>query len=416
MWWKLVFNSFRRDRKRKVIAISAVALATCLATFLLNWSLNVGDKVQQELRAFGSNIIIVPQGEALPAVAGNSDAGLITTDRFLNMEELAGIKRIFWKNQILAVAPLLPQSVTYSSSAITLVGTEFGEKESNRSLLKIAPYLKIDGQWPAAEFDLASGSALAKRFGWQRGQNVELKYSGNSQTFRITGIVSSGGVEEKQLFARLDTVQNFTGHTSQFKQLQVSALVKAPNQLYYKHQRNPASLTPQEYERFSCTPYATQVASDIAKVFQGAEPRVVKQVTQAEEKFLKKINWLMLLVSLAGLVAGSLTMTSTTTAMILERRKELALMKAVGSSNGFLFLYLFGEILILGAAGSLIGYAAGSLLSVALSQILFESAFEVKLILLPLVAAIGVLIIFCGSLWPLRQAAMLDPAVALRDL
>jgi putative ABC transport system permease protein len=416
MWWKLVFNSFRRDRKRKVVAVSAVALATCLATFLLNWSLNLGDKIQNELRAFGSNIIIVPQGEALPIIAGNSEAGTISSDRFLNMEELSGIKNIFWKNQILAVAPLLPQPVQYNGYSLILVGTEFGEKEANQSLLKVAPYLEIRGRWPSSEFDLVAGSRLADQFGWSKDQTVELKYSGNSQTFQITGIVSSGGVEEKQLFARLDTVQNFTGLANQFKQLHVSALVKPPNQLYYKHQRNPDSLTPQEAERFSCTPYASQVAHDIAKVFQGGEPRIVKQVAQAEEKFVRKINWLMMLVSLAGLFAASLTMTSTTTAMILERRKELALMKAVGSSNGFLFLYLFGEILILGTAGSLIGYAIGSLLSVSLSRTLFASVFEVKFILLPVVAAIGVFIILCGSLWPLRQAAALDPAVALRDL
>jgi putative ABC transport system permease protein len=414
MWWKLVFHSFRRDKRRKLVAISAVTLATCLATFLLNWSLNLGDTIQQELRAFGANIIVVPQGDSLPVVSEDADAGFITTDRYLTISELAGIDSIFWKNQIVAMAPLLRQTVQYRQTPVQLVGTEFGA--TIRSFPKVAPYVQIRGTWPKEKFDAVCGSSLCKRFGWQEGQEVQLNHSGKTQSFRMTGVLTSGGVEENQIFARLDTVQDFTDHPGQFKQLYVSALVTAPNSLYYKHQRNSKALTPQELERYSCTPYVTRVAADIAKIFQAAEPRIVKQITKTEEKIVKKVNWLMILVSLAGLIACSLTMTSTTTSMILERRKELALMKAVGSSNGFLFLYLFGEILILGGIGSLFGYAAGSFLSVSLSHTLFQSAFEIKLVLLPLIAAIGVLIILCGSLWPLRQAITLDPAVALRDL
>jgi putative ABC transport system permease protein len=425
MWWKLIFNSFRRDPRRKLVGMSAVALATCLATFLLNWSLNLGDKIQRELRAYGSNILIVPQGDALPVLPDQMEAGTITTDQFLSESDISGIQNIFWRNQIVSMAPLLQQTVKIKNIPVMLVGTEFGATDPIRSYPKIAPYVQLQGRWPRDERDLVCGAEICKRFGWQVGQEVTLIHRGERgekekssavHTFQVTGMVRSGGVEDNQLFARLDTVQKLTGRTGQFKQLNVSALVTPPNELYYKHQRTPDALTPQETERYFCTPYLTQVADDISKVFAGSEARIVKQVAQTEEKIVRKVNWLMVLVTLAGLIASSLTMTSTTTSMILERRKELALMKAVGSSNGFLVFYLFGEVLILGAIGSLVGYGVGSLLSVSLSRALFQSVFEIKLVLLPIVAAIGVFVIFCGSLWPLRQATTLDPAVALRDL
>jgi putative ABC transport system permease protein len=375
MWWKLVFNSFRRDRRRKLVAVSAVALATCLATFLLNWSLNLGDKIQRELRAYGSNIIIVPLGDSLPVVSDQDDAGLITTDQYLKQSDLAGIQTIFWKNQILTMVPVLQQTVKFGKVPITIVGTEFGETEPIRNFPKVAPYVQVQGNWPQEDSDLVCGSSLCKQFGWKAGDQIQLQHLDAKRDFRIRGIVSSGGMEDRQLIGRLSAVQAFTGRAGEFKQLYVSALVTAPNELYYKKQRNPDALTPQELERFSCTPYLTQVADDIAKVFPGSEARIIKQVAQTEEKIVRKVNWLMILVTLAGLVAASLTMTSTTTSMILERRKELALMKAVGSTNGFLFLYLFGEILILGSIGSLVGYALGSVLSVSLSHALFQSVF-----------------------------------------
>ena len=330
--------------------------------------------------------------------------------------ELKKIENIFWKNQIAGMAPILPVSVQSNSSTLTLVGTEFGNENAKMDLRKAAPYLLVDGSWPTADDQAVAGASLARRFGWKQGSEVQIESHGKTKTFHLSGIVRSGGAEEEQLIAPLRSVQDFSDTKGKFKQLIVSAVVTPQNQLYQKYQRNPSALTPQEFERFSCTPYVTSVAKDIAKVFNGAEARIVRRVSQSEEKISHKMNWLMFLVTLAALIASSLTMTSTTTAMILERRKELALMKAIGSQNAFLLTYLFIEVLIVGILGSIIGFAAGSFLSTGLSKAIFDSSMELKWAVLPLVGTIGVLIILGGSLWPLRQAITLEPAQALKDL
>lgn len=416
MWAKLIVNSFRRGLRKKAVAIAAVALATSLATFLLNWSFNLGDKIQKDLRAYGANILITPSGESLPFSVGGNEFGAVPSDTYLKSSQLDGLKTIFWRNQILAMAPLLPQPVQYEGSVVTLVGTEFGKREARSDLRRAAPYLAVDGRWPNSGSEVVAGKKIAQQFGWKPGQEIPLRSHDRQQSFRITGIVQSGGAEDQQVFAPLETVQSFTGHPGVFKQLLVSALISPPNALYHKHQLNPESLTPVEYERFSCTPFMNNVSSDITSVFTGSEARVVRQISQTEEKISRKVNWLMLLVTLAALVAASLTMTSTTTAMILERKKELALMKAIGSHNAFIVGYLFSEILLLGVVGSVAGYVIGSGISIELSHLFFDSPLEIKWVVLPVVAFVGILIILCGSLWPLRQATVLQPAVALKDL
>jgi len=416
MLTRLIVHSFRRDLRKKAVAMAAVALATCLATFLLNWSFNLGDKIQKDLRAYGANILILPQGESLQYSESNEVPAQIGSDQYLQTADLQKIETTFWKNQIVGLAPILPVSVQSKSSTLVLVGTEFGNKDAKMDLRKASPYLVIDGSWPRTDDEAVAGAALAQRFGWKKGSEVPVESDGNLKTFRLSGIVRSGGIEEEQLIAPLSSVQALTGSAGKFKQLLVSAIVTPHNQLYQKFQRNPSALTPQEFERFSCTPYVTSVAKDIAKAFNGAEARIVRRVSQSDEKISHKMNWLMFLVTLAALIASSLTMTSTTTAMILERRKELALMKAIGSQNAFLLTYLFIEVLILGILGSLIGFAVGSFLSTGLSKAIFDSSMELKWAVLPLVGTIGVLIILCGSLWPLRQAITLEPAQALKDL
>lgn len=416
MWAKLIFNSFRREMRKKAVAVAAVMLATSLATFLLNWSFNLGDKIQRDLRAYGANILITPGGETLPFSVGGSEYGTLPSDSYLKFSEMDGLKKIFWRNQILAMAPLLSQPVSYKDDVVTLVGTELGSRDPRSDLRRAAPYLAIDGRWPGTDTELVAGKNLMKKYNWKTGDEIVLRFREELRKFRITGAVSSGGAEDRQLIAPLSAVQQFTNHNGQFKQLLVSALISPSNQLYKKHQLSPATLTPQEEERFYCTPFMSNVTADITSVFTGSEARVVRQISQTEEKISRKVNWLMLLVTLAALVAASLTMTSTTTAMILERKKELALMKAIGSHNAFILFYLFSEILMLGVFGSLAGYALGSVISVGLSRLFFDSPLEVKWVVLPVVAFVGVLIILCGSLWPLRQATALQPAVALKDL
>ncbi len=413
---KLVLHSFRRDIRKKAVAIAAVALATCLATFLLNWSLNLGDKIQHDLRAYGANIVILPHGESLPISIQGATFRSASEERYLQSAELNKIQDIFWKNQIVGMSPILFATVQTNGQNMTLAGTEFGLHDSKIDLRKAAPYLLVDGAWPLNENSAVGGSRLSKQFGWKKGDSIRVEFHGIEKTFQLTGIVHSGGAEEEQLLANLQTVQKLTGHDSEFKQLLVSAVVTPQNNLYEKYQRNPSALTPKEYERFSCTPYVTSVASDIAKVFTGAEARVIRQISQTEEKISEKVNWLMFLVTFAALLASSLTMTSTTTAMIMERRKELALMKAIGSQNSFLLLYLFIEVAILGIIGSAAGFAIGGILSTGLSRSIFDSPMDLKWAILPILDSTGLLIIFFGSFWPIRRAMTLDPSQTLKDL
>jgi putative ABC transport system permease protein len=416
MWWKLLWNSFRRDARRKSVAITAVCLATCLATFLLNWSLNLGDKIQRDLRAYGFNVVVVPRGESLPLVTGVTEAGTFNTAVYLNTDDLKKIQKVFWKNQITSMAPVLEEVVKIKGQNVRLVGTEFGERHSISDYRKIAPYVALQGRWPTKSNEVAVGEDVALLMNFQEGSKIVLQSRDRTEQFVVTGIARSGGAEDHQVIGLLASVQKATGRQKRFKRLLISALVKPNDQLFYKYQRNPDSLSSQEMERYSCTPYITSVGDEVAKVFPGAEARVVRQVSETEEKVVRKVNWLMILVTLAALIAASLTMTSTTTAMILERRKELALMKAIGSNNAFIAFYLIAEVVLLGAIGSLLGYGLGTFLSVTLSRTLFESPFELKWAALPIIAIIGTLIILFGSYWPLRQATTLEPAHALKDL
>jgi len=343
MWGKLILNSFRRDVRRKAVAMAAVILATALATFLLNWAINLGDKIQSDLRAYGANIVVVPAGQTIPIeseIELTSEAG----QSYLNAADLANLKTMFWKNQIVAYSPALYEPVQSQNKRLIIAGVEFGKNDPAASLSKTSPYISIKGKWPENDTQAITGSLLADGFGWKIGQKIQVSGSVKTLTLNLTGILYSGGPEENRLFTTLQNAQALNGNEGKFNEVSVSALVTPKNRLYERYHQNPKSLTPVEYERYSCTPYITSVASEIQEAIPGAESRIVRQISEAEEKIARKVNWLMIMITLAAIVASSLTMTSTTTAMILERKKELALMKAIGSQSGFILLYLFSSI------------------------------------------------------------------------
>lgn len=416
MWLKLIVHSLRRDFRRKTVALFAVMLATCLATFLLHWSLSLGDKIQTELRAFGANILLVPEGEAIQLAEVEVNLGPVMQGKYLSAADVQKLTNIFWRNQITALAPLLQREVNLQGSSVLVTGTEFGKEDPKEDYRKVSPFVSVEGRWPQTKDEAAIGVVLADKYNLKSGAKVSLAVGGEEESFEVVGIVEAGGPEDRQIFIELSSAQALLALPGKMNQLLVSAVVTAPNRLYQKYQRNPNALTPREMERYSCTPYITSIAKDIQESIPGSEARIVRRINQSEEKIASKVNWLMALVTLAGLIAASLTTTSTTTGMVLERKKELALMKAIGSQNLFIAFYVFAEILLIGTFGCVAGFALGSLLSIGLSRTLFESAFELKWIVLPLVWMIGAAIVFCGSLWPLRQAIRLEPAQVLKDL
>ena len=103
----------RRGNRHLMIALT-VALGACVATSMLSVMFNVGDKVNQELKSYGANIVVRPQGAAL--LDDLYSTGEATEARsYLREDELGNIKTIFWTYNILDFAPLLSVSATDAS-------------------------------------------------------------------------------------------------------------------------------------------------------------------------------------------------------------------------------------------------------------------------------------------------------------
>ena len=452
MFWKLIREPFHRPRSRRraLWAVFAIALGTAVAAAMLSVSLDVGDRVGNELRSLGANIIISPAADSLPVEIDGIDYRPVSEGAYISEASLPRLKNIFWRNNVLAFAPYLyvPARVQAASPAVptTLVGTWFDyllildqNEEFRTGIHALNPTWKLEGTFPpesglaesdsqdnaesAADvgaFDVVVGGSLAAKLGLRPGNTLSLSLaplspSGNaeSRTLRVSGILTTGGAEDDQIFASLHQVQAWAGLPDKVRKVQLGALIKPEDDLSRK---GPKRMTPAEYDRWYCSPYISSILHQIGEALPGTSSRAVRQVAETQGNVLGKLTFLMGLLAVVALVAAGLSISSLASLTVLERRDEIGLMKALGAGNGLVAGLFLTEMAVQGLCGGLLGFAGGQVLAKALGNAVFGTDVPIHWPVLPAIVLIGLAVSLAGTLPPVTRAVREDLARVLRSV
>ena len=424
---RIISRSIVRRGRRKALSLAAVALGIAAATVVATLALDVGDQVSRELRSFGANIAVVPAADGLPVTVAGIDYRPAASGAFLRESDLASLKKIYWANNIAAFAPYLYAPAWLDGRRVVLIGSWFnhvvpiGKSESFRTGLRdLHIGWRVQGQWPddadlhgclvgaslARAERLNSGSTLtltnpeADR-GWQR-----------SYSCRVSGVVENGGSEDGQVMAPLAAVQEFALEEGRVRRIEVSALTKPEDDFA---RRDPKRMTPDEFERWSCSPYVSSIDYQIEQVIPGSTARPVFPVADTEGRILNRIESLMLVLAVVALVAACLAVASMMLASVIERRAEIGLYQSLGATRARVAAIFLLEGSALGLGGGAAGYLAGTLLARYLGEIVFGSSIASHLTLLPTVLILALLVTWIGSAVPLTRCLQEPAALALRD-
>ena len=431
MFVRLVYESFRRQTRRKLLVGAAVTLGAAVSTVMIGTATGIGDKISRELRAYGANIVVTPEEDDLDVQIGSVNLKPAGDGAYLDEAALPKIKGIFWRNNIVAFAPELPvsvqvrpsrgDSVTASSRAgapaphnLTLVGTyfarplKFGTQEFTTGARTAFPWWKVNGEWPADDSeDVLVGEKLAAASGIAAGQYLEI----NGTAHRVAGILSTGSAEDDQIVAPLSVAQGLAGKPRAVRKIYVSAVTK-PEDAFAR--RSPESLNPADRDRWYCSAYPQSIAFQLTEAIPHSHAEQIRQVAQNEGTVLSRIKGLMLLITLAALFTSGLAVSAAMATAMFERRTEVGLMKALGAGHFTLSAIFISETVLLACAGGLVGFAAGGWLARGLGRTIFGSAIVVQPVLLPVILGIAIAVTFAGSATAIRRAVKYDPVRALR--
>lgn len=420
MFVRLVYESFRRQKRRKLLAGIAITLGVGVATAMIAVATDVGDKINRELRSYGANLIVTPQEDTLDVEIGGVNLKPPSDGAYLNAADLPKIKGMFWRNNILGFAPMLPVSVAAGGDAkndtknIPLLGTyfakqlTFGKETFTTGVRATHPWWRVEGDWPDDDSsDVLLGKDLAAKLGRKPGDEVEIA----GQAHRITGILSTGSVEDEQIVAPLTLAQQILGKPGAVKRIYVSALTKPEDVLA---RRDPKSMSPEMYDRWYCSPYPQSIAFQLQEAIPHSHAEEIRQVAQTEGTVLARITGLMLLVTLAALLASGLAVSAAMATAIFERGSEVGLMKALGAGGFSIAAVFFAEATLLALIGGFLGFAGGALLANQIGRSIFGSQITIQPVLFPVILGIAVMVTFAGSFVAIRRAVKLDPVQALR--
>ncbi|PYT06597.1 MAG: ABC transporter permease [Acidobacteria bacterium] len=424
---RILRESFRRQKRRKAIALAAVAFGTAVAAALANVALDVGDKVSRELRSFGANLVVLPAGGGSRVLMAGEDLTALRGRSYLSSADILKVKQNFWKNNILAFAPFLDAPARLAGRPVLVRGTWFDRRIALDGGQKIVagcrslfPFWTVEGDWPD---DLAgpkenvalAGRSLAEAFRLRPGSTIRLEGAGRAErSLRITGLLSTGGEEDGLLLVPLETAQALADLQAKVDRILVSALTTPENAVYERLAKDPRDLPPAEFEKWSCTPFVSSIASAIGNALPSSEVLPIRRVADSEGKVLGKIGSLMAMITLMAALGSALTVTSALTTGVLERRAEIGLLKALGAGDGGVITLFLAEAAVIGLAGGLLGGLLGLVLSRAIALSVFGAPGSMKGLSLLVAVGAALLITLCGCAVPVRRIARLRSAEVLR--
>lgn len=389
----MVSSSLVRRASRLIIAVLAIAIGATILSGLVTIYYDIPEQLGREFRSYGANLIALPRGEAK-----------------ITRETLDKLRALVGTDKIVGMAPYRYQTVKINEQPYIIAGTDLEQAKNN------SPFWYIEGTWPNREdtsrvmvgHEIAEtlGLKLGDSFlvqGVKYGQQAEasrqdlsaeenLKRDSARQNFHKTltvcGIVTTGGAEEGFIFGDIDMLDELIGDTYRADVIECSIIADAS----------------------ALSDLSARVESEIPELM----PRAVRRLTQSQDIVLGKLQALVLLVTAVVLIITMISVYTTMTAMVAERRREIALKKALGAENKLVMGELLGEGVMLGLIGGALGVYLGFEFAQRVSLNVFGRAINFQPALIPITIAVFIAITVFASIIPVRRVMEIHPAIVLK--
>ncbi len=350
----MLLRSLKHRRARSFSALAALTVSALVATALLTLYADLDSKLHHEFRSFGANVVAT---------------GAFTAD---------DIQRARTAVPDATIAPIAyAVAATDRGTPIVIAGVDF------TAMRRLDSWWKLD-HWPTNPTDALLGQRAASFV--LNETAVTLTYVGEPITLHGAGRLSTGGDEDSRIYIPLKTLTDWTGVQPTVLEMQI--------------------------------PGGEQRINTALKALQSALPNThiepVRALVAGESRIVDRTHALMYGAMLLIALTVAVSVLATLSASVLERRRDFALMKALGASQIQLLGHFLLEALVIATAGVLLGYILGSALAWAIGQWNFGTATLPRIAMLPPVLLLNLAIATAAALFPARILRKLQPAALLK--
>ncbi len=417
----IALANLRRRKGKAAFLVAGISIGIATAVALLTLSGMIKDEIGLQLDQYGANIVVVPKSNQLALDYGGVTVSGVAFDvNQLKDEDARRVHEIPYRNRLAVVAPKILGAVEAEGRQVLLAGVDFGEE------FKLKRWWRLVGEKPAGEADLIVGYEVAQALSLvehvmgdqsvavapDSPVTVDLTAAGRhamhrdmsghfrvvrdrltlaGREFRVAGVLTpTGGREDGMIFGRLQTVQALLGKPGQLSLVEVSALCQ------------------------DCP--VEDIVAQISQQLPNAKVSAIQQAVRARTETVERLTRFAVAVAGVVLLIGALMIFTTMMGAVVERTREIGVLRAIGFRRAHIIKGLMLEVVLLSTAGGLLGWAAGLLASRALLP--YFSQTGMGLVVDPKLAGFSVLAALvigaASSIYPALRASRLDPSEAVR--
>jgi putative ABC transport system permease protein len=360
MFLRMLLRAAVLRRGRAAAALVAMIVAAAVASAMLNLYVDAQAKLRREFRNYGANIIVVGRnGASLPP------------------DELPQVESVLAGRGVAAPFALVVAK-TSDSQPLVVAGTDF------------ARVRQLDRWWSVSNWPTAQGDALVgvRAMSAVSPKNLpfELSFQGRTIHLKSAGTVQTGAAEDSRVYVSLGDFVSWTG--------------VPPSTIEIAAAGSPEEIA--------------GIMHQLEQAIPAAEVRPVRQIMEGEARVLDKTRATLLAAAALIILTGALCVLSTLMGWVFDRRRDFAIMKALGASDRLLNGFFAAEAAALGAIGGAIGFIFGVGIAAWIGRVNFHAPVVPRFSVLPFVLAGSIVVTLLSAILPISLLRRVQPAVILR--
>jgi putative ABC transport system permease protein len=364
MFARMLLRAAVLRRGRAASALLAMIVAAAVATAMMNLYVDVQAKLRTEFRNYGANVVIVGKdGQSLPA------------DALAKVESALGPKT-------LAVPFSYAVARTKDGQSVVVVGTDFARARQLNHWWKVSHWPNVPSE---ALIGMRAATVVSPKASPNR-QPFELTFQGKAIQLAPAGMLQTGAGEDSRIYLDQTEFQVWTG--------------VAPSTIEVA-----ANGTAAEVE--------TSIRQ-LAQLLPAADIRPVRQIMEGEANVLNKTRATLYASATLIVLTSALCVLATLIGWVFDRRRDFALMKALGASERLINGFFAAEAAALGVVGAILGFFIGIGVAVWIGRVNFHAPVAPRFSVFPYVLAGSVAVALISAILPIGLLRRVQPAMILR--
>ena len=374
MFARMLVRAAVLRRGRAASALLAMIVAAAVTTAMMSLYVDTQAKLRTEFRSYGANVVIVAKdvtrdGQSLPADA------------------LAKVETVFGK-KTLAVPFSYAVARTEDGQSVVVVGTDLRQAEQLNRWWKITPYFDArlipSKEWVpplAAIIGVRAASVVSPNK-----QPFDLSFHGRSITLEPAGSLQTGAAEDSRIYLDQSEFQNWTG-------IALSTIEVAVN---------------------GTAPEVEASIRQLAQTLPTADIRPVRQIMEGEANVLNKTRATLYASATLIILTSALCVLATLIGWVFDRRRDFAIMKALGASERLINAFFAAEAAAMGTVGAIFGFFIGIGVAAWIGRVNFHAPVVPRFSVFPYVLAGSIIVALVSAILPIAMLRRIQPAIILR--